>query len=135
MGADRSTSRPPRRSPKQSEEPLSRLAALDRENALTIAPDLSAMADADLIRLRAALDVEMKRRNLAVTVGQIAEQICDRLLQRDSRTSQSPAGADGNHERRCAVAPRRAILHQGCAERQEDWNDLSGFGRSREAAL
>ena len=63
------------RSSKQSDEQLNRLAALDGGNAVAVPPDLSAMADADLIRLRAALDVEMKHRNLAVTVGQIAEQL------------------------------------------------------------
>ncbi len=31
--------------------------------------------DADLIRLRAALDVEMKRRKLAISVGQMAEDL------------------------------------------------------------
>jgi hypothetical protein len=36
---------------------------------------LATLTDKDLIRLRAGLDVEMKRRNLAVSVGQIAEQL------------------------------------------------------------
>lgn len=75
MGEGNSTRRETRRSPNQSEEQFRRLAALDSGNAPTIPPDLTAMADAGLIRLRAALDVEMKRRSLAVTVGQIAEQL------------------------------------------------------------
>lgn len=75
MEDDGDTTRQIRRSSKQSGEQLSRLGALDGGSFLTIPPDLSAMADADLIRLRAALDVEMKQRNLAITVGQIAEQL------------------------------------------------------------
>ncbi|KEQ53269.1 hypothetical protein [Sphingobium chlorophenolicum] len=75
MGDDEGKGRRSRRPAKQSDEQLNRLAALDAGNTLAVTPDLSAMADADLIRLRAALDVEMKRRNLAVTVGQIAEQL------------------------------------------------------------
>lgn len=75
MGDDHGASRRSRRPAKQPDEQLNRLAALDAGNALAVTPDLSAMADADLIRLRAALDVEMKRRNLAVSVGQIAEQL------------------------------------------------------------
>jgi hypothetical protein len=75
MGDDKGAGRRSRRPAKQADEQLSRLAALDSGNTLAVTPDLSAMADADLIRLRAALDVEMKRRNLAVSVGQIAEQL------------------------------------------------------------
>jgi hypothetical protein len=37
-------------------------------------------ADADLIQLRAALEVEMKRRKLAVSVGQIAEELAIRFF-------------------------------------------------------
>jgi hypothetical protein len=36
---------------------------------------LSGLEDAGLIRLRAALDVEMKRRKIAITVGQMAEEL------------------------------------------------------------
>lgn len=36
---------------------------------------LSNLEDAELIRLRAALDVEMKRRGVAVSVGQMAEEL------------------------------------------------------------
>lgn len=75
MGDEKGAGRRSRRPAKQADEQLSRLAPLDSGNALAVTPDLSAMADADLIRLRAALDVEMKRRNLAVSVGQIAEQL------------------------------------------------------------
>lgn len=75
MGDNEGASRRPRRSAKKYDEKLNRLAALDGGNVLAVTPDLSAIVDTDLIRLRAALDVEMKRRNLAVTVGQIAEQL------------------------------------------------------------
>ena len=40
------------------------------------------MENADLIRLRAALDVEMKRRNIAVTVGQMAEELAIEFFNR-----------------------------------------------------
>lgn len=42
---------------------------------MTIVPDLSALDDANLIRLRAALHREMKRRGLALSVGQVAEKL------------------------------------------------------------
>jgi hypothetical protein len=75
MQIDESVAKRRRSKAATSDEQLNVLATLDGANALIVQPDLSAMADADLIRLRAALDVEMKRRNLAVTVGQIAEQL------------------------------------------------------------
>lgn len=75
MGNNEETSRQARGSARQSDAQLNKLAAIDARKFLAVTPDLSAMADTDLIRLRAALDVEMKRRNLAVTVGQIAEQL------------------------------------------------------------
>jgi len=75
MQIDKSLAKRRRNRAATSDEQLNRLAVLDGASALTVQPDLSAMADADLIRLRAALDVEMKRRDLAVTVGQIAEQL------------------------------------------------------------
>lgn len=37
-------------------------------------------ADADLIQLRAALEVEMKKRKIAVSVGQIAEELAIRFF-------------------------------------------------------
>lgn len=37
--------------------------------------DLSTLEDVELVRLRAALDVEMKRRKLALSVGAMAEQL------------------------------------------------------------
>lgn len=36
---------------------------------------LQKLEDAELVRLRAALDVEMKRRNIAISVGQMAEEL------------------------------------------------------------
>lgn len=36
---------------------------------------LTDLEDAELIRLRAALDIEMKRRKLAISVGQMAEDL------------------------------------------------------------
>ncbi len=38
-------------------------------------PDLSLSCDAELLRLRATLDSEMRRRGLALTVGQVAEKL------------------------------------------------------------
>jgi hypothetical protein len=38
-------------------------------------PELSSMDDADLLRLRAALHGEMRRRGLALSVGQVAEKL------------------------------------------------------------
>lgn len=46
--------------------------ATPRSNMLNSLVDLQ---DIELVRLRAALDVEMKRRKLAVSVGQMAEQL------------------------------------------------------------
>jgi hypothetical protein len=42
---------------------------------LSTALNLQALSDDELIRLRAALDVEMRRRSLAVSVGQIGEEL------------------------------------------------------------
>ncbi len=39
------------------------------------ASNLDGLSDSDLVTLRAALDVEMKRRGIAVSVGQMAEQL------------------------------------------------------------
>jgi hypothetical protein len=42
----------------------------------------SRLADAELIKLRAALDVEMKRRKIAVSVGQMAEELAVQFFNR-----------------------------------------------------
>jgi hypothetical protein len=48
---------------------------------------LSDFEDADLIKLRAALDVEMKRRKIAISVGQMAEELA---IQHFNSTSGRP---------------------------------------------
>ena len=43
-------------------------------------PVLTRFADSELIRLRATLDVEMKRRKQAITVGQMTEELAIQLF-------------------------------------------------------
>jgi peptide subunit release factor RF-3 len=45
---------------------------------------LTHLAPIELIRLRAALDVEMKRRKVAISVGQMAEELVIQLFNRTS---------------------------------------------------
>jgi hypothetical protein len=62
------------------------------EVPLTPSDLLSGYGDADLIRLRAALDVEMKKRKIAVTVGQMAEDLAIEFFNRTpGRPNLSPA--------------------------------------------
>lgn len=42
--------------------------------------ELQTLKDADLIRLRAALEIEMKRRKIAISVGQMAEELAVRFF-------------------------------------------------------
>lgn len=49
--------------------------ALTRPDNSTVPIDLTALGDADLLRLRASLHGELKRRALALSVGQVAEKL------------------------------------------------------------
>lgn len=75
MQIDKSVAKRRRSRAATSDEQLDGLGTLDGVSTPRVQPDLASLADADLIRLRAALDIEMKRRNLAVTIGQLAEQL------------------------------------------------------------
>jgi hypothetical protein len=56
---------------------------------------LSNFEDADLIKLRAALDVEMKRRKIAISVGQMAEELAIQYFNSTSGHSNLLAAPNG----------------------------------------
>jgi hypothetical protein len=56
---------------------------------------LAELHNSDLIRLRAALDVEMKKRKVAVSVGQMAEDLAIEFFNRTSGRPNLSAAAPG----------------------------------------